>query len=279
MTKKSKISIKGEPKIVSEIRDHILSSFTGLEFQEEGHKYFLNGVSMPSVSKIIEGFVPPTDWDSVAENYAVKNGETAQYWLDKWKFNNLKATTSGTLTHEFGESLGWLRNGHPELITESCKPKFIKENNWLIPTRPKEEAVLRFWDEIDPRLHLVLEEAKIFNTNVTQPYCGTFDLLMYFMDELDHSKDGLVVLDYKTNGSLTSNFSRERGKMMLPPFADYFDEAKSHYVIQQSAYVCALREIGLDVRGIRLIWLKDEGTYELIPLPDISKEQWFKDAI
>ncbi len=272
------LHIEGEPSIVYEIRRHILESFQGLEFQEEGHKYFLHGEPMPSVSKVIEGFVPQTDWDTVAENYAIKNGETAQYWLDKWKFNNLKATTSGTLAHEFGESLGWVRNGHPELITESCRPKYIRDRNWLIPTRPKEEAILRFWNEMDPRLHLVLEEAKVFNTNVNQPYCGTFDLLMYFKDDINPSKDGLVMMDYKTNASLTNSFSVEKGKMMLPPFAHMYDQPKEHYVLQQSLYSLSLREIDLDTKGIRLVWLRDDGTYELVPIQDLSKEEWFKKA-
>ena len=150
-----KIVVEGEPKEVTKIRNKILKEFSDLEFIEDGHKYFLNGVQLPSVSEVTHKFCAfPFNDKEQAEKYAEKHGETAQYWLDKWRFTSLKATTSGTLTHEFGESLGWLRNGHPELITDSCKPKYIKDKNWLIPTRPQEEAVLKFYDELHPNLIL-----------------------------------------------------------------------------------------------------------------------------
>ena len=44
-----KIRIENEPQEVAEIRDKILSEFEGLEFIEDGHKYFLNGVDRKSV--------------------------------------------------------------------------------------------------------------------------------------------------------------------------------------------------------------------------------------
>ena len=103
----------------------------------------MNGQQLPSVSEVTHRFCQyPFDSETQAEAYAEKHGETAQYWLDKWKFTNLKATTTGTLVHSYSESLAWVLNGHPELITEENKCKYIKDKNWLIPTRPKEEAAL-----------------------------------------------------------------------------------------------------------------------------------------
>ena len=109
-----KIIVEGEPKEVTDIRNKILKEFKDLEFYEEGHRYFLHGQQLPSVSEVTHRFCQyPFNEKEQAERYAEKHGETAQYWLDQWKFTNLKATTSGTLTHEYGESLGWLKNGHP----------------------------------------------------------------------------------------------------------------------------------------------------------------------
>ena len=56
-----KIRIENEPQEVAEIRDKILSEFDGLEFIEEGHKYFLNGVAYPSVSQITHKCQIPFD--------------------------------------------------------------------------------------------------------------------------------------------------------------------------------------------------------------------------
>ena len=181
-----KLVVKGEPKEVTAIRNKILAEFKDLTFIEEGHKYFLNGMQLPSVSEVTHQFCAyPFDEQAQAIAYAERHGKTPQHWLDEWKFKNLRATTTGTLVHAYGESLGWLKSGHPELITEDNKCKYIKDKNWLIPTRPKEEAILKFYDELHPNLHFVLAETKVYSnksksSEVERPFCGTFDLLMYY---------------------------------------------------------------------------------------------------
>lgn len=272
-----KLIVKGEPKEVTEIRNKILNEFKDLTFVEEGHKYFLNGKQLPSVSEVTHKFCQyPFDSEAQAARYAETHGETAEYWMDKWKFTNLKATTSGTLVHSYGESLGWLRNGHPELITEENKCKYIKEKNWLIPTRPKEEAILKFYDELHPTLHFVLAETKVYTgknkqlTDLQQDYCGTFDILFYYKDPNDDSNSGLCIFDFKTNKELQKDFSREMGKFLIPPFADYYEEPLSYYTLQLSCYQLPLEDIGLKVIARRIVWLKDDGNYELIPLNDVT---------
>lgn len=276
MTKK--IVVEGEPKEVTKIRNKILKEFSDLEFIEDGHKYFLNGKQLPSVSQVTHKFKVEEDFGIVAERYAEKHGETAQYWLDKWKFNNLRATTSGTLVHAYGESLGWLRNGHPEKITEENKCKYIPEKNWLIPTRKKEEAILKFYDELNENLHFVLAETKVYTgknkelTNLKQDYAGTFDILFYYKDPNDDSKSGLCIFDFKTNSDLYKDFNRNNGIMMYAPFSDMYSEPYGAYTLQLSAYQMPLEDIGLKVIARRIVWLKEDGTYELIPLKDVTKQ-------
>lgn len=274
------IIINGEPKEVTDIRNKILYEFKDLTFVEDGHKYYLNGETLPSVSEVTHKFSQyPFDSKAQAEKYAEKNGETAEYWMDKWKFTNLKATTTGTLVHSYGESLAWMLNGHPELITEENKCKYIKDKNWLIPTRPKEEAVLKFWNDVykDENTYFVLAETKVYTgknkllTNLQQDYAGTFDLLWYYKNPKDDSKSGLIILDYKTNGSLTNDFSRNLDRYFIEPFDDLYEESLSSYKLQLSAYQLPLEDIGLKVIGRRIIWLKDDGNYELIPIDDYTE--------
>lgn len=278
------IIINGEPNEVTEIRKKILSEFNDLIFIEDGHKYFLNGMQLPSVSEVTHKFSNPFDEDKIAENYARKNGETAQYWKDKWHYNSLMSTKKGTLVHAYGESLGWLRNGHPEKITEENKCKYIEDKGWLIPTRKKEEAVLKFYDELHPSLHFVLAETKVYSnkgdaSNVSTPFCGTFDILFYYKDEKDDSKSGLCIFDFKTNKELENEFSRSHNKMLLPPFNDMYDESLSLYTLQLSLYALCLRGIGLNIIANRIVWLKDSGDYEIVPLRDLSKDNTFKTLI
>ena len=272
-----KIIVPNEPKEVTEIRNKILKEFSDLKFVEDGHKYFLNGEQLPSVSEVTHKFCAyPFDSEEQAARYAEKHGETAQFWLDKWKFTNLKATTTGTLTHEYGEGLGWLRNGHPEFIPESCKQKYVKEKGWLIPTRPKEESVLKFYDELNENLHFVLAETKVYTgknkqlTNLNQDYCGTFDILFYYKDPNNDENSGLCIFDFKTNKELKKDFSRENGKFLLPPFVDLHEEPLSYYTLQLSCYQLPLEDIGLKVIARRIVWLKDDGSYELIALQDVT---------
>lgn len=271
------IKVEGEPKEVTKIRNKILKEFDDLVFVEEGHKYFLNGEQLPSVSEVTHKFSQyPFDSEERAVAYAEKNGETPQYWLDKWRFTSLKATTSGTLTHEYGEGLGWLRNGHPEFLPDSCKPKYIKDKGWLIPTRPKEEAVLKFYDELHPNLHFVLAETKVYTgknlklTNLQQNYCGTFDILFYYKEPNNDENSGLCIFDFKTNKDLRNDFSRKNGRFLLPPFGDLYEESLSFYTLQLSCYQIPLEDIGLKVIARRIVWLKDDGTYELLPLQDVT---------
>lgn len=276
-------TIPNEPHEVFEIRKKILESFDGLTFIESSHQYFLNGVELPSVSAVAHQFCQPFDTDAIAEKYAIKHGETANFWKDQWRYKSLCATTTGTLVHSYGESLGWLRNGHPELITDDNKCKYIEDKGWLIPTRKKEEAVLKFFDELDDNLHFVLAETKVYSgknreaRQFIQDYCGTFDLLMYYKHPTDDSKSGLVIMDYKTNAELKKEASVTFNKRMLEPFEDMYDEPLSTYTLQLNLYQIPLEDIGLKVIARRVIWLKEDGNYELIPLRLLTNE--LRDAL
>lgn len=266
------IVVPGEPKEVTEIRKKILSSFSGLEFIEEGHKYFLGDTELTSVSMIASKYEHEFDEVEQSIRYAEKHGETPEYWRDQWKFTNLKATISGTQIHSFAESLGWLQIGHPENITDDNKYKYIKEKGWLIPTRHKEEAALKFWKEFPKNMHVVLPETRIYNIGETIKYAGTFDLLVYFENTKNPSKSGLMILDWKTNADIYKNFSRTNNKMLLPPFEKMYDEPFGAYTLQLTLYNLALEKIGLNVIGRRIVWLKDDGTFEVVPVDYLKKE-------
>ena len=254
-------TIEGEPEIVTETRAKILNAFKDLEFDEPTHTYNLNGTILPSVTTVLHKFEEPFDGDTIAERYALKNGFTKEYWLDKWKFNNLVAVQTGTAVHEFGESLFYVKAGHPELMCESCKPQYFKDKNWLIPTRPKEEAVIKFYDELNPNLHLLLAEAKMFTglnkekTNLKQDVAGTGDILFYYIDPDKPENNGIAIFDYKNNADLFNDFSRNTGKTLLPPFNDMISEPKSMYTLQLSTYTLPLEDLGLKVIARRLVWL------------------------
>ena len=287
--------IEGEPAVVAEARRRVAEEFEDLEFYEEGHRYLLHGRQLNSVSGIGHRFIrEPFNTERQAARYAERHGETAEYWIRQWRCKSFRASTLGTKTHEFGESLGYLKAGHPELIRDSVRAQYNKEYNYLAPIHPKEEAVERFMNELPQSYHLVMNETKVYSgknpdpsKNLQEQICGTFDML-YWYDGTEQgargkeqgargteqgargTEQGFVVFDYKTNANLFNEYSRRCHRTLLSPFDNIIEEDYGLYVIQLNLYALMLEDIGLPVIARRIVWLKDDATYELIDTPDIT---------
>ena len=158
--------------------------------------------------------------------------------------------------------------GEDDNILPEYKEQF--KGDEPIAKNKHEEAVIQFWKDIPDCFVPVLAETKVFNQNGT-PYAGTFDILFYYYKGKDDPRNGLVIFDYKTNNSLTSDYCRDTGKMMLPPFDDLVEEALSHYQLQLQCYAKCLENLGLKVIGKRVIWLLDDGSYEKIKMMDLRE--------
>ena len=274
-------TIKGEPHIVTETREKILKAFEDLEFYEEGHKYLLHGQEITlSVSGVGHRFIrEPFNEKLQAARYAQKHGKTAEYWIKQWKCNSFRATTLGTKTHAYGESLGYLKAGHPELICPMIRPQYNETYNYLAPIHPKEEALLKFMDNLPGSYHLVLNETKVYSgknpdasKNLKELICGTFDMLYYYDGDGNPSKAGFMILDYKTNACLYSDYNRKFSKTLLPPFSNMIEEDLSLYTIQLSLYALMLEDIGISIIDRKIVWLTNEGTYEVISVADVSSK-------
>ena len=254
-----------EPEEVREMRNTIISAFKDLEFIEEPHQYFLHRpdgsvLELPSVSGVIHQFEPPQDWDAIRINKANREGidpEVLKRQGTRFFLENIMRLWI------YGES------GLDENIR-----KTQYEDGYLIPYGPKEKAGSDFYqmtlakDDIYP----VMPEAKIYmgyndTYKLKQDYCGTFDVLM-----AQRVGDSFIpiLMDLKTNASLVNEFSRKKGKMLLPPFQDMYDEPLSMYTLQLSCYQMGIQQLGLQVGYRIIIWVKEDGTYELINLPDVT---------
>ena len=270
-----------EPKEVTEMRENIIEAFSNLEFFEGPHKYILHGkdgseTELPSVSSIVHKFVPPVDWDTIRINKAKKEGIDPDVLKRKWKENNLTSTSRGSQTHLFAESAMHFVQGHPEHIEKEVA-HYQMDDGFLIPYTPKEEAVSKFYENLLTLKTIwpVMPEAKIYTgynnkLGLKEQYCGTFDLLF-----AAKGTDGVIrpfLADWKTNKSLTNDYNRSYGKMMLPPFDDLVDEPLSHYTIQLSLYAMGLEQLGYEMTHRIIFWLKDDGTYDKIPVKDVREQ-------
>jgi hypothetical protein len=68
------------------------------------------------------------------------------------------------------------------------------------------------------------------------------------------------------------DYSRQHGKMCLEPFTELPDEPLSMYTLQLSCYQIPLMDLGVKVIEREIIWLKDDKTYEVIKLPDMTQK-------
>ena len=270
-------NVANEPSVVTEARWHVLREFEDLEFFADGHRYLLQGKQLPSVSNVAHRFIrEPFDEQKQAARYAERHGGTPEYWIQQWRQNSFRATTLGTKTHAYGESLGYLRAGMPERICPSVLAQYMPEYGFLAPIHPKEEAVLKFMNEMPSSMHLVLNEAMVYSgknpcqeRNLKEQLAGTFDML-YYNDGSDGQPEGFMILDYKTNANLANDYNRKWGRVLREPFADLTEEDLSLYTIQLSLYALMLQDIGIPIISRRIIWLKD-GEYQIVPVPDVSE--------
>lgn len=259
---------------IKKARKLILDNYSNkLQFVEETHQYFLDGVEYTCVSDIVKKW-ETNDREAMLESCAKKAqwkkdykyyGMTKEEIRALWDKNKDEACDFGTLVHGFGESMFYWMIGEDDKILPEYKEQFATGKP--VAKNKHEEAVIQFWNDIPDCFVPVLAETKVFNQNGT-PYAGTFDILFYYYKGKDDPRNGLVVFDYKTNASLTSDYCRDTGKMMLPPFNDLVEESLSHYQIQLSLYSIPLLALGLKVIGRRVIWLQDDGSYEKIKMND-----------
>lgn len=280
-----RLAIRPEPDEVKAIRENIKNSFRRLEFQEGPHIYYLHNddgsvVTLPSVSATTHQFQPYVDWDEKAANYALKHDMTKEAVQRMWEENNVRATSNGTSTHLFGESYMHFFMGHPELIPDIVKPQY--EKGYLIPYGIKQEGVLKFYEDLFTidNIYPVMPEAQVYmgltpDYSDVSPYAGTFDML--FAYKAKDEKWKLLIYDWKTNASLTSSYNRSvqeiyggTAGMALPPFTNLYDEAYSYYIMQLACYSLCLMQLGYEIVDRKIIWLKEDGSYEKISVPDYT---------
>ena len=258
------------PEVVT-VREKILDSFKDLVFEEGPHLYYLDGKKVKSVSRTIDQFVIPFDNEGKAQGCYEKYYEdptspyyhmTAQEIKDMWDKNNKQANDQGTYAHAFGENAMHYMVGDYDAIDPMFKDRLV--DGKFYAKDGFEEAIVKFWNDLPDEYVPVMVESRVYAKCGTPEavYAGTFDLLTYCTIP---GKEGLLIFDYKTSKDLYKNY---KGQTLLHPFEKLLDNSLNHYELQQNLYENALNEIGLSVKGKRLVWIKNDGSYELVKLKE-----------
>lgn len=174
----------------------------GLEFKEETHQYFYNGLEVPSVTQII----------SASNVGALDNIPTSI--LDN-------ASERGTAVHQAIEFYNKYQFSN---ISDDYKGYFEAYKKWR-------EQRAEYEVKIKSELQVY---HKILN------YAGTIDML------ITNTKNKNILVDIKTTNELNMKYVS----------------------LQLSAYKEALHSQGIEVEGMYVLWLKNDGTYEYKEVPD-----------
>ena len=276
-----RLKIYPEPKEIEDIRKNIKESFSKLEFIEDGHKYYLhleNGDTkeMNSVSSVCHMFEPEVDWETILTNKANKLGVDKEDLRREWREKNITSTSNGTLTHLFGEAYMYFFMGQIDKMPDIIK-KMQYEDGYLIPYGKKQIAIAKYYEDMlnVKNFYPVMPETQIYIDSANNPYginidiSGTFDALFAFV-----TKDGSIKLslrDWKTNASLENGYNIKNKNTLLRPFNNFIDQAKSVYTIQLSLYQLGIEQTGYEVVDRKLLWLKDDGEYEKVDVPDVRE--------
>lgn len=201
-----------------------------LVFHEATHEYVLDGIPLPSVSRLLDRIKPPFDAQAAAERVGRRDGIDPNELLRQWAEKRDKACAFGHLIHAAIEQhlRGTpIQGGPPQL------------RHWL-----------KWWDSAKEHLMPFRIEHRMASAELR--VAGTTDAIM------DSSKTGwLHPMDWKTNGEFET-FNRWRN--LLPPFQDLDASDFSIYCVQTSVYRVLAEE--------EFKWRKGSGSAWLIHLSE-----------
>lgn len=218
--------------------------FVDLQFDEASHTYTFKGIKISkSVSGKIKSFYEPFDAEKIAPFSAKKLGITTEEVLAMWAEKAKVANERGTKIHLFAE--------------------LHQVDRTISPSSPEEEAIAKFFRKMPKRYIPVAKELRM--VHFTDLFAGTLDMLMW-----DSLTETYVIVDWKTNQDLYKNY---KGKKMLAPFRHLLDCSLSKYKLQLSYYQNLLQQIpGVIVSRRIIVWVKPDGTYEMLDCEDYTKE-------
>lgn len=249
-----------------EIGKEIVDYFDRLVFREDVHEYNVGPKKFPSVSGFIKNFTKPFEEEKIAPYSAKKEGVTVEEILKKWKDIREEACTLGTRVHDFGERYAVEKYNLYSNLHYSSVYQHLKIGEELLP---KSKAVIKFWRDMPNYMMPVAMELRMFCE--VMGLAGTADIIL-----LDTRTNTLVIADYKTNKDL---FKQYKDQKLLGIFKAWDDCPYSKYTIQLSAYQILLELTGYKVSRRFLVWLKEDGNYEIYNTKDVTKEinQYYQD--
>ena len=250
-----------------------------IKFYNKGHKYEITcdpGVKYTSVTTWNHNHFPKFDADAIIENiFKSKDwGPNHKYWgltaeqiKEGWKFNGNSAASAGTNLHErielFMNSNKFKDN---EYTQNELYELYINNYDRFEDDQVEWNYFIQFVKD-HPHLKPYRTEWMIFDEDLK--IAGSIDMVY-------ENPDGtLSIYDWKRSKNITriNNFN----KFAISPLICHLPDSNFwHYALQLNTYKVILEEkYGKKVKDLYLVRLHpdaEEKNYELIKLPDLSKD-------
>lgn len=168
-----------ERKDILKINKKLLKTFEKVNFEEEGHRYWITGQEnkpIKSVSTLLKLCYDEFDTEKEAEKWSKSRGLPLDYVLAAWEGEGDIATSHGSKVHLIGEQYGlWKFLGIGE------RPMVIDK---------KSLGAIQFLDDLPDYLVPVAFELKMYSPHYW--YTGTADIILY-----NTQTNNFIIADYK----------------------------------------------------------------------------------
>lgn len=251
----------------------------GIQFYEKGHKYIVlsePNIKYTSVTTWVHSNFPKFDADSIIDNMMKSKGwkEGHKYWgltpaqiKSQWNNNSNAVSGAGTNLHYEIECFNNNNKIPLGYTNKELYENYQIENKITHDTKPIEWQYFINFVKDFPDLKPFRTEWTVYNDDVK--ISGSIDMIY-------ENPDGtLSIYDWKRSKLITriNNFNKFA---ITPQICHIPDSNFWHYALQLNTYKFIIEEkYGRIVKDLYLVRLHpdaEEGNYELIKLPDLSRE-------
>ncbi|MEG0282940.1 MAG: hypothetical protein RR662_07175 [Clostridia bacterium] len=277
-----------------------LEIFKNVEFNEELHKYFLDGKEAGiSTTGFIHCFSQEFNEKEMAQKIAKKTNCTVEEVLKMWKFKRDYSCAKGNEIHLFAQSL-W-KNEKYETDYKNIDAEFVEQLKKDLAILQKQ--ALEFYNDYKDKLEFVKDEQYLYDKDYD--IAGAIDLLFK-----DKENEKLIICDFKSNKEIKykgynkmktplniledCNFihyslqvyiykhilEKNTDLEMLEPFIVHFDITKENYTIitpknmkEESKMLLEMRRIKMG-KCIPILVIGKSGSGKSASLRNFKKEDY-----
>ena len=234
--------------------------FKNVEFEEETHKYTINGKQAGlSTTGLIKQYHEPFNADKIAPFSAKKEGITVDEILEKWDYTRDYSCVRGNEVHIFAQSL-W-KEEYYKTDYSKIDERFIEALKVELPILQKQ--AIEFYNDYKNDYEFIEEEQFLYNADYD--LAGSIDLLLR-----NKKTDKYIIVDFKTYGTLRNKAYSN----MYAPLQRFKNNNITHLSFQVEVYKQMFEiETKLMVEKMFGVYFSVKNkSYEIIEVLEMSKE-------